>query len=134
MPSRTKKSSSAPPPAPVLTDTQPGLLEAVRLAGRHAAADEVWIDADATRDAWLYVLAAQLVSPQELQSERADASSAAGTPERLGKYRFTSLAAVPDNLLLLDVVPDGVSQSGFLVERWDRAGQQIVVVRHMPGA
>ena len=37
------------------------------------------------------------------------------------------------HLLLLDVVPDGVTQSGFLVERWERASQQIIVVRRMPG-
>ena len=123
------------PPAAVLAETQPGLLEAAALAGRHAAtADGVWIDSASTRDAWLYVLAAQLVSPQELQAERAGAPSAAGAPERLGKYRFTSLAAVPGNLLLLEVVPDGMGQSGFLVEQWQRAGQQIVVVRRMPGA
>lgn len=132
--SRIPAQEPFPPPAPVLADTQPGLLEAAALAGRHAdTADEVWIDADAARDAWLYVLAAQLVSPQELQAERANAPSAAGAPERLGKYRFTSLAAVPGNLLLLDVVPDGVTQSGFLVERWERASQQIIVVRRMPG-
>jgi hypothetical protein len=47
-------------------------------------------------------------------------------------YRFISLAAVPRELPLLEVVPDVQGQTSFVLQRWEHDGRQIILLRRMP--
>lgn len=108
---------------PAGANTQNGLLEASALAASYAAqADEVWIDTDTTVAPALYLLAAQ---PHPIGRE-------APAPSLMRPYRFISLAAVPRELPLLEVVPDVQGQTSFVLQRWEHDGRQIILLRRMP--
>lgn len=107
---------------PAGANTQNGLLEASALAAIYAAqADEVWIDTDTTVTPALYLLAAQL---RPFGREPA--------PSLMRPYRFRSLAAMPRELATLEVVPDMQGQTSFVLQRWERDGRQIILLRRVP--
>jgi hypothetical protein len=50
---------------------------------------------------------------------------------RIGKYRFLALTAIPRDLPLLEALPNQYGQPGFVVQRWERDGKRLLIVRRM---
>jgi hypothetical protein len=51
----------------------------------------------------------------------------------IGPYRFVDMQAegVPDQLPTLEAIPDQFGGAGFVIQRWQKDGQPIVILRGM---
>lgn len=114
------------------TPNYDALIDAcARAAGYAAQFDEVWFDTDAIDTPSIYLLAA--LPPAEAQAQIV-VERRPGQPSivaRVGKFRFSSLADAPRILPLLEAIPGQLGQPGFVLQRWDRAGRRVLVVRRM---
>lgn len=93
--------------------------------------DEVWLDSDSISRPYIYLLAAQPLPPRQVQAslvvERRD-----GVPNevtQLQQYRFTSLADVPADLPIVEVLINQFDRPAAVIQAWHRAQQRILIVR-----
>lgn len=113
---------------------QDGLIETFeRVAAYAAQADEIWVDTAQIADPYIYLLAARSLPPATAQTQ-ISVERRPGQPNvvaRIGKYRFLALTAIPRDLPLLEALPDQYGQPGFVVQRWERDGKRLLIVRRM---
>ncbi len=121
------------PPVVALVN-QDGLLETMERAIGHAPAfDEVWIDTDDITVPYIYLLAAQPLPPaavqQQIVVERRERHL--NHVSRVGRYRFVSLGALPDDLPALEAVPGRVGQATYVLQEWRDGERRVLLVRRM---
>jgi hypothetical protein len=120
-------------PAVISTKYQDGMFEtmraAVRLAPRY---DEVWID-DRMTFPYIFVLAAQPMPPAQAQAQIRvqHGRTTFNTVTALGQYRFTNLAALPNDLPVREALPTNIGGPGFVLQEWSADGRKILIVRRM---
>lgn len=120
-------------PAVISTKYQDGMFEtmraAVELAPRY---DQVWID-DRMTFPYIFVLAAQPMPPALAQAEIRvqHGRTTFNTVTALGQYHFTNLAALPNDLPVLEALPTNVGGPGFVLQEWRADGRKILIVRRM---
>jgi 4-amino-4-deoxy-L-arabinose transferase-like glycosyltransferase len=104
------------------------MARVVELSPRY---DEVWMDSDSISRPYIYLLAARPLPPQQVQAslvvERRDGVPSEVT--RLQRYRFTSLADVPENLPIVEVLINQFDRPAAIIQAWRRDQQQILIVR-----
>jgi len=53
------------------------------------------------------------------------------TVTALGQYRFTNLAALPNDLPVREALPTNIGGPGFVLQEWSADGRKILIVRRM---
>lgn len=121
-------------PPSVAWVNQDGLREALARAVRYAPQyDEVLISNEGITEPYIYVLAAQPMPPSEAQA----AIEVTRRPPRLndvtaiGKYRFGSVAAIPDDAPVVEAVADRFGGPAFVLQAWRTENRAVLVVRRM---
>ncbi len=102
---------------------------AVQLAPQY---DEVWID-DRMTFPYIFVLAAQPMPPADAQAQIQvrRGRTTFNTVTALGKYRFTNLAAPPNDLPVVAALPTGLGWPGFVLQEWRVGQRRVLLVRRM---
>jgi hypothetical protein len=111
-----------------------GLIETVdRVVGRAAEYDDVWFDTASISKPYIYVLAAQVLPPQEAQRELVvkRAPAAVNNVLRIGRYHFDNLRQVPRDLPVLEAVTDQFGNPAYMIQEWIHDRQRSLVVRAM---
>ncbi len=115
-------------------ENQDGLLEAMtRAIGYAPGFDEVWISYQNTNEPYMYLLAAQPMSPSQAQSQirvtREPGHFNAITS--IGKYYFVRVDDIPKQLPMLEAITDRYGGAAFLLQQWQHDGKRILIVRRM---
>jgi hypothetical protein len=113
---------------------QDGLAEAMRLLVAAAPqADEIWISYQQINEPYIYLLAAQPLPPRAAQQaiEVIRAPGRFNDVVRVGRYRFVDPETVPPRLPVLEALPNRAGQPGFVIQRWQRGGRTVLLLRRM---
>jgi hypothetical protein len=115
-------------------ENQDGLLEAMNRAIRYAPGfDEIWISYQNINEPYIYLLAAQPMSPSQAQAEirltREPGNFNAITS--IGKYYFVRVEDIPKQLPMLEAITDRYGGAAFLLQPWQHDGKRILIVRRM---
>lgn len=115
---------------------QEGLFEAMRRLARLAPNyPEQWVSADEIIAPYSYLLAARPLPVAELQQQIVVMRSPGhfNAVTSIGSFKFVDPvdAGVPDRLPTLEAIPMRLGRAGFAIQRWDRGGQAILILRRM---
>ncbi|HEU5104186.1 MAG TPA: hypothetical protein VFU22_34450 [Roseiflexaceae bacterium] len=115
-------------------ENQDGLLEAMRRAIIYAPSfDEIWISHQGINEPYIYLLAAQPMPPAQAQAQiqvmRQPGRFNAITS--IGRYRFVPVDEIPKQQPMLEAIPDRYGGPAFLLQRWQRGGRHILIIRRM---
>jgi hypothetical protein len=120
-------------PAVISAKYQDGMFETMRVAVQLASQyDEVWID-DRMTFPYIFVLAAQPMPPAQAQAQIhvQHGRTTFNTVTALGQYRFTNLAALPNDLPVREALPTNIGGPGFVLQEWSDDKRKILIVRRM---
>jgi len=117
-------------------ENQDGLLDAMhRMVGYAPGFEQRWISYDDINEPYIYLLAARPLSPAQLQQQIAVTRRPRHFNDitNIGAYRFVDMQAegVPDQLPTLEAIPDRFGGAGFVIQRWQKDGQPILILRRM---
>jgi hypothetical protein len=117
-------------------ENQDGLLDAMqRMVGYAPGFEQRWISYDDINEPYIYLLAARPLPPAELQQQIAVTRQPRHFNDitNIGIYRFADMQAegVPDQLPTLEAIPDQFGGAGFVIQRWQKDGQLILILRRM---
>jgi 4-amino-4-deoxy-L-arabinose transferase-like glycosyltransferase len=120
---------------PVLTahKYQDGTREAFERAVKLAPSyDEVWVD-DQMPFPYIYVLAAGGVPAAEAQATIVvdRPGTTFNTVRQVGKYRFTDVKPIPNDLPALVATVNSLGEPGFLIQEWRADGKRVLLLRRM---
>ena len=115
---------------------QEGLFEAMqRLARLAPSYPEQWISADEIIAPYSYLLAARPLPVAQLQQQIVVVRSPGhfNAVTSIGSFKFVDPAdeGVPDLLPTLEAIPMSLGRAGFAIQRWDRGGRPILILRRM---
>ncbi len=113
---------------------QAGLLDAMTRAVAAAPSfDEVWISYGDTDEPYIYLLAAQPMSAEQVQAQIQVIRSPGDFNKitHIGKYRFVRVNTIPVQLPILEAIPDQYGGPAFLLQAWQQDGKKILIVRRM---
>jgi len=120
---------------PVLTAKkyQDGTREAFeRVVALAPSYDEVWVD-DQMPFPYIYILAAGGVPAAQAQAtiivERPGTTF--NTVRQVGKYRFTDVKPIPNDLPALVATVNSLGDPGFLIQEWRDQGKRVLLLRRM---
>jgi hypothetical protein len=120
-------------PGLIAAKYQDGMFEAMQAAVRTARQfDEVWID-DRMTFPYIFVLAAQPMPPAQAQAqiEVRHGRTTFNTVDAIGKYRFKNLAALDNDLPVVEALPTPIGRPGFVLQEWHAGSQRVLIVRRM---
>src|SRR5439155_12478918 len=93
--------------------------------------DEIWLDTATIGRPYIYLLAAQPMSPAEAQAQIVVERPPLPPNEisQIGPYHFADLRKLPANLPARELVLDRFARSGFVIQQLWRDNRRILVVR-----
>jgi len=93
--------------------------------------DEIWLDTATIGRPYIYLLAAQPMSPAEAQAQIVVERPPLPPNEisQIGPYHFADLRKLPANLPARELVLDRFARSGFVIQQLRRDNRRILVVR-----
>ena len=117
-------------------ENQDGLLDAMQRMAIHAPSfEQRWISYDDINEPYIYLLAARPLPPAELQRQIAVTRRPGhfNAITHIGAYRFVDMEAegVPDQLPTLEAIPDQFGGPAYVLQRWQKGGQPILILRRM---
>jgi hypothetical protein len=106
-----------------------------RMVGHAPGFEQRWISYDGINEPYIYLLAARPLPPAELQQQIAVTRRPGHFNDitNIGAYRFVDMQAeeVPDQLPTLEAIPDQFGGPGFVIQRWEKDGRPILILRRM---
>jgi hypothetical protein len=120
-------------PAAISYKYQDGMFEAMQVAVRHAPEfDEVWID-DRMTFPYIFVLAAQPMPPEQAQAQIKviHGVTTFNTVTSIGRYHFANLAAIPNDIPVVETVLTSIGGPGFVLQEWQQDRRRVLLVRRM---
>jgi 4-amino-4-deoxy-L-arabinose transferase-like glycosyltransferase len=123
-------------PALIASKYQDGMFEAMQAAVQAAPQfDEVWID-DRMTFPYIFVLAAQPMPPAQAQAQIIvrHGRTTFNTVDAIGRYRFKNLAALDNDLPVVEALPTPIGRPGFVLQEWHEGSRRVLIVRRMRAA
>ena len=106
-----------------------------RVAEQAPGYGEVWLDIGTVGRPYIYLLAAQAVTPEEAQSSLTILRQppAINSVTQLGRYHFGDFKAlgIPLNLPVVEALPTQDGGPGYLIQEWRRDDRTVLIVRGM---